>query len=52
MNKKETVVYIDGIGLGTALAMILSWETNHSILWATLHGILSWFYVLYWAIIH
>jgi len=38
-----------GISMGCALAMILSWSANHSILWAILHGILSWLYVLYFA---
>jgi hypothetical protein len=32
---------------GSALAMILSYERSASILWAILHGILSWFYVIY-----
>ena len=27
--------------------MILSFQLNHSILWAILHGILSWIYVIY-----
>ena len=39
-----------GIGLGSALAMICSWQRNRSILWAILAGILSWFYVIYFAI--
>jgi hypothetical protein len=39
-----------GIGMGCALAMILSWTKNASILWAILHGILSWIYVIYYAI--
>ncbi len=39
-----------GIGFGTALAIAISWSANHSILWAILHGILSWFYVIYYAI--
>ncbi len=38
-----------GVSMGCALAMILSWSANHSILWAILHGILSWFYVIYFA---
>ena len=25
---------------------------NHSILWAIIHGILSWFYVVYFALFH
>ena len=32
---------------GSALAMILSYTQNTSILWAILHGIVSWFYVIY-----
>ena len=32
---------------GSALAMILSYAQNSSILWAILHGIISWIYVIY-----
>ncbi len=32
---------------GSALAMILSYVQNSSIFWAILHGIISWFYVIY-----
>jgi len=32
---------------GSALAMILSYTRSESILWAILHGILSWFYILF-----
>jgi hypothetical protein len=39
-----------GISMGSALAMILSFSINHSILWAIVHGICSWFYVIYRAI--
>jgi hypothetical protein len=39
-----------GIGFGTALAITISWSVNKSILWAIVHGFLSWFYVLYFAI--
>ena len=39
-----------GISFGTALAIAISWSTNHSILWAILHGIFSWFYVIYYAV--
>jgi hypothetical protein len=39
-----------GIGFGTALAITISWSQNHSILWAILHGIFSWFYVIYFAL--
>ena len=39
-----------GIGIGSALAITISWSLNHSILWATLHGLFGWFYVIYYAI--
>lgn len=39
-----------GIGFGTALAIAISYTTHKSILWAILHGIFSWFYVIYAAI--
>jgi hypothetical protein len=38
------------VGIGTVLAVILSWTRNASILCAILHGICSWFYVIYWAL--
>lgn len=41
-----------GISFGSALAIAISYTTNHSILWAILHGVFSWFYVIYFAIIH
>jgi hypothetical protein len=39
-----------GIGFGSALAIAISWSANHSILWAIIHGILSWLYVIYFAL--
>ena len=39
-----------GISMGSALAMILSFQLNHSILWAIIHGIFSWLYVIYFAL--
>jgi len=39
-----------GITFGTALAIAISWSANKSILWAIVHGLLSWFYVIYYAI--
>ena len=36
-----------GIGFGCALAIAISWHANQSILWAVVHGIFSWFYVIY-----
>ena len=33
--------------IGAVLAALLSWNVNHSILWALIHAFLSWFYVVY-----
>ncbi|HEX2723394.1 MAG TPA: hypothetical protein VHM24_10775 [Gemmatimonadaceae bacterium] len=39
-----------GIGFGSALAITISWSANHSILWAIIHGLFSWLYVIYYAV--
>lgn len=36
-----------GISLGSAIAVVLSWNVNHSIFWMAAHGACSWFYVTY-----
>ena len=48
MNKEQGTSY--GLTMGTALAMILSFTKWHSILWCIIHGLFSWFYVLYYLI--
>jgi hypothetical protein len=41
-------VYVGpGIGLGTIIAVVVSWSRNKSILWAIIHGLLGWLYVIY-----
>lgn len=37
-------------GLGAVLAMVVSYGEDRSILWAIIHGVLSWLYVLYAAV--
>lgn len=49
MNKGNEVVKT-GITLGSALAITISWSVNKSVLWAIFHGLLSWFYVIYYVI--
>ena len=39
-----------GISFGSALAIAISWSQHQSILWAIIHGILSWIYVIYFAL--
>ena len=48
MWKKE--VARSGISFGSAMAIVISWSVNQSILWAILHGIFSWFYAIYFAL--
>jgi hypothetical protein len=39
-----------GMTFGSALAIAISCTANHSILWAIIHGILGWLYVIYYAL--
>lgn len=41
---------LGGFSLGTVIAVALSWSANQSILWAMIHGFLSWFYVIYYVL--
>jgi hypothetical protein len=38
-----------GIGLGSAIAVAISWSLHQSTLWAILHGFFGWFYVIWHA---
>ena len=52
-NRSQTIVKKSvktGISFGSALAMVISYTAWHSIGWAILHGLFSWFYVLYYII--
>jgi hypothetical protein len=42
---------VSGITFGSALAITISWSLNKSVLWAIIHGLFSWFYVIYYLII-
>lgn len=48
VTKREVVR--SGIGFGSALAIVISWSQHQSILWAVIHGALSWLYVIYYAV--
>ncbi len=39
-----------GISFGGVLAIVTSWERNKSVLWALIHGIFSWLYVIYYVV--
>ncbi len=51
MSSARIEVARTGISLGSALAIAISWSVNKSIIWAVIHGILSWVYVIYYAIV-
>lgn len=50
MAKENSGPIKAGIGFGAALAITISWSLHKSILWAIVHGVLSWFYVIYYAL--
>jgi len=39
-----------GVGFGCVLAITMSWTAHHAIFWACIHGLLGWFYVVYYLI--
>ena len=39
-----------GATFGSALAMVISYTAHKSVLWAIVHGLFSWFYVIYFLI--
>ncbi len=43
-------IFKNGMGLGSLIAVLVSWERNKSILWAVLHAIFGWVYVIYFAL--
>ena len=47
---ESAVAVQSGIGLGSVIAVVASWQRNRSILLAILAGIFSWFYVIYYAL--
>ena len=49
MDKEKVIREV--ITIGDALAIAISWSNNESILWAILHGLLGWVYVIYYAIV-
>ena len=51
-NKNETITKTvkTGITFGSALAMVISYVNWQSIVWAIIHGLMSWVYVIYYII--
>ena len=52
MGRRGEQVVRTGLSFGSALAMVISWTANKSLLWAIVHGLLSWLYVIYYALVH
>lgn len=46
----SNTVASSGIGFGSVIAVAISWSLHKSILWAIVHGIFSWLYVIYYAV--
>lgn len=49
VNSTTKTITQSGVGLGSIIAVVTSWDRNKSILWAILNGIFGWFYVVYFA---
>lgn len=49
-NNLKSKVVDGGIGLGSIIAVVASWSRNKSILFAMLHGLLGWIYVVYFVL--
>lgn len=50
MSQVRTNAAQAGIGLGSAIAVAISWSLHQSIVWAAVQGFFGWFYVLYYAL--
>ena len=50
MNERGGSAAKAGIGLGSAIAVAVSWSINKSLVWAIVHGVLGWLYVIYYAV--
>ena len=49
-KSKKTEAVKTGISFGSALAMVISYTTCHSVGWAIFHGLLGWVYVIYFVL--
>ncbi len=49
-SETQRTVIQNGIGLGSVIAGVTSWERNKSVLLATIHAFFSWFYVIYFVL--
>jgi hypothetical protein len=40
----------NGIGMGSVIAIVISWDRHKTILFAIIHGLFGWLYVIYYAL--
>ncbi len=45
-----TTIIRSGLGLGSMIAVAASWWRNQSVIWAIIHGLLGWIYVIYYVL--
>lgn len=54
MNSKErkitTNLTMSGLGLGTILSVVISYDLYKNVFWAFLHGLLGWIYVVFYLV--
>ncbi|MCC8483787.1 MAG: hypothetical protein LN561_04505 [Rickettsia endosymbiont of Labidopullus appendiculatus] len=50
-KRRINIVMRHGVSFGSALAMAISFNINHSVLWAILRGLFSWLYVAYYCLV-
>ena len=50
MSSKASSAASAGIGLGSAIAVAITWSLHSSIIWAIVHGFFGWFYIIYYAL--
>lgn len=49
MNNVTGTTVQAGIGLGSAIAVAISWSQHELIIWAIIQGFFGWLYVIYFA---
>ena len=50
INKNANKIIYKTVSLGSVMACVISWSINQSFWWMFFHGILGWFYIIYWSI--
>jgi fucose permease len=45
-----TAIIKNGIGMGSVIAIVISWDRHKTILYAIIHGLFGWLYVIYYAL--